>query len=143
MANPFDGILINDKYYNHEIGSYKRTYPLKNSAITNQNNRTFQILGADLPTHSITLILENDYTVYSGNSNVGLGNTSWKGVSRLADLVSMLGDNGASLPLTLVCPDGSSHLVVPTGALDFDIFKDPVVPTGIEYRVNLTFENYS
>lgn len=145
MSNPFTGVLINGMYYNYTPGSYKGSVPLRNdSNETQNNNRAFTILGKGLPVHTIDIKLENTYTPYDPTNNNQLGSTSWKGVSRLADLLNTLGGLGSSQPITFVPPDGSTHLVVPIGSIDYDVFiSDAPQAAGIEWNVHLTLTGAS
>lgn len=145
MANPITGVYLNNRYYNYSTGSYRQNITLKNSANTTQFSRTFQFNGQDLPIHTVTLVLENTYHTYdAATNNQSNGTTTWKGVSRLADLRSFIGALGASMPLTFINPYGETHLIVPTGELGMDLFiSDPVQADGAEFRVTLTLENVS
>lgn len=142
MSNPFNGVLINGVYYGYLEGSYSRSRRLKNSIITAQGSRITTPLGLDFPSHSVGLNLDTFYSVYNPVNNNILGNTTYMGVSRLSELETILGALGPSLPLIFVCPDGSTHIVVPIGSIDASIaYVVPQDGKGIEYRVNLTLEN--
>lgn len=145
MANPINGIYLNERFYNYIPGSYRRNLTLKNSATVTQSNRLFQVNGSDLPIHSMTLLLENQYFTYDvTTNNQSAGMTIWLGVSRKEQLLIDLSAIGNSQPLVLVCADGTSHLVLPSGSVNIDEFiaEAPDV-LGKEFRVNLTLENYS
>lgn len=141
MTNPITGIYLDNKYYNFVTGSYSRSYELRSTSEEGQNTRVFSVAGKLLPKHSITLVLDNQYTVRGISGNAELGTTLNLGVSRLNELVNILGARGSSMPLVFVAFDGSSHLVVPTGSIDISEYRTPPSDTGVEYRVSLTFEN--
>jgi hypothetical protein len=141
MANPFHGVLLNNKYYKFEDGSWRITTPLQNSAIETQNSRTFSVQGKSFDVHSLTLVLENEYyTVDPATNNVSTGTTTWLGISRLFDLKRDLGAKGVSMPLTFVTPAGTTVSVIPTGALDQEMFRATPEDGGVEFRVNLTLD---
>jgi hypothetical protein len=125
--NPFNGVMINNKYYNFVPGTYKTGTPLKNTSIDTQNKRTFSIGGKSFDLHRITLALENTYIVYGLTGyETQLGETTWTGISRLADLKTDLGALGASLPICFISPFGVSQTVVATGTIDVDpMFQVP------------------
>ncbi len=142
MSIPIKGIFINGYFYQYVVGSYSRNFALKNHTTTTQSSKTVTTNGADLPIHTVGIQLDNNYNPLDISTGNLTGATTWLGVSRLAHLVNLLGNNGSSMPLTLVVMDGSTHLVVPTNSIDSTIFNPDAPSTnGIEYRVSLTFEN--
>lgn len=142
-TNPYHGININGKWYHYVAGSYNKTRSFKNSSSTTQNSKTFSFNGLDLPVHSVTLVIENQsFEPYDLATNNKLGATNWVGSSRLTDLENMLGWLGNSMPLIMVNPYGATHLVVPTGSFDEQIYNPTAIPdTGAPFRVQLSFEN--
>jgi hypothetical protein len=143
VANPFEGFLINGTYYHYEQASYSRTREiLTRTDLTQEKRRAVSTLGIGPLTHSVTVILENTYlTVDPETGNASIGETTWLGLSRLAHLESMLGYRGSSLPLIIVTPYGTTHLVVPKGVADETPFLANPNTTGVEWRVSLSFED--
>lgn len=143
MANPILGIFINGIFYNYVSGSYTRQYLLKNKTNKTQKRKTTTLNGNDFPIHAIGLHLPNVYSTLDTNGNVSVGQTTNLGISQLAYLLSVVGDNNTNnFPLTFIAPDGSTHAVIPTNSMDVSLFN-PDAPniTGVEFRVNLTLEN--
>lgn len=138
--NPLRGVLLNDRWYNFEAGSFREAKVLRNSISDGQGDRSAQVLGGVPESFAITLVLQTDYTIHLGSSD--LTATQWYGVSQLEDLKSYLGAEGASLPLTFVTPYGVTRSVVPTGALDIEEFLsgNPQETAGVEFKVSLTLE---
>lgn len=140
MINPLRGTLLNGQWFNYVPGSYREVMPLKNSAELTQNSKTFSIQGTGPESFTITLALENSYTINFGSSQVG--STTWLGVSRLNNLKTITGGLGVSMPIVFVNPYGASFNVVPTGSLDIQALleENPAV-VGTEFRVSLTLES--
>lgn len=142
MANPFEGFMLDNTYYAYEQGSYSRSKEIiTNTNLTQERRRAVNTLGIGPATHTITLILANSYNVVDVTTGVVSGTTQWLGVSRLHDLESKLGSRGSSLPLTIVTPYGTTHLVVPKGVADESFFLASPSGTGVEWRVSLSFED--
>jgi len=138
--NPVRGTYLNGKYYDFEPGSFRESIALKNSVTPTQNSTTFSALGGTLPAFSIALMLDNTYNVKLGTI---VGETTWLGVSRLADLKSDLSVQSASLPITFVTPYGATYSVVPTGAIDITEHLPVPQDAGVEFRVSINLEAQS
>jgi|SRR3990172_11375177 len=141
MINPLRSINLNGYWYKFEEGSFKETIGLKNSSDEAQNGRQFSVLGKTSPKFTATIALENTYYVHVGSSTT-TGITTWLGISQLDFLKTVVGAAGTSMPLTFVTPYGVTYSVVPTGALDIQMFN-PSNPSdnGVEFRVSLTLES--
>lgn len=141
MINPYRGVLINGLYYGYVSETYKESLLLKNSTYESQVNRTSVSLGRGKESFALSVSLDSNYVVRQGD--LDLGTTTWVGVSRLAHLKSILGANGASLPIVFVNPYGATWNVIPSGTMDIIAFNpdNPGSSTGVEFRVNITLDS--
>lgn len=139
MINPLKSIYLDNKWFNYKADSYRESIALQNSVATTQNSRTCSCQGGTLPAFTITVALDNTYHIRVGTSDVG--STTWIGVSRLDDLKRFAGAQGVSMPTVFVNPYGATYNVIPTGALDINIYN-PSNPSSdsAEFRVTLTLE---
>lgn len=140
MSNPVRGVYLGGRFYDYVPASFRETINFKNTGSDTYSSRTFSVLGLAPSTYTMTLALDTHYDVQDGE--LIIGNTSWLGVSRLADLKSFLGAPGVSLPVLLVTPYGETVNVAPIGSLDVEIFNpdNPGTSSGVEFRVNLTLQ---
>jgi hypothetical protein len=70
------------------------------------------------------------------------GETTWLGISQLADIKNYIGGVGVSMPLIFVCPYGMTYSVVPMGKIGIDIFNsNNPQDVGTEFRVTLSLES--
>lgn len=138
MVNPLIGTYLNGRWYNFDNASVTKSIALKNSAQLTQNSVTFSCQGGTNANFTLSLLLENTYNINVGSSFVG--QTTWLGVSRLIDLENYAGAQGVSMPITFVAPWGMTYSVVPTGALDIQMYKPESAPDtgGVEFRVTLS-----
>lgn len=140
MINPYRGVLLDNNYYEYVSESFRFQIPLGNQSQDGQGKRSFSSVNGSYPeVFTITLSLDNNYTVRAGSSEVG--STTWLGVSRLEYLSDALGGTGDSMPVYFVSPFGATFSVVPTGALDVS-FYNPSNPrdASAEFYVSLTLE---
>ena len=140
MINPYNGVLLNGRFYDYQEGDISRSITLKNSTNNTQNSRTSSVLGGTHFDMSLTLALDNTYEVKAGSSNVG--ETTWLGVSRLDDFDNYISAQGVSMPLVFVNPWGAIFNVIPIGSYDLSI-HNPARPNpiGTEFRVSLTLSS--
>ena len=142
--NPLRQVIIQGRHFAYEPGTYRRERGLKNTTSESQSaRRAAQLNGFVLPTHSITLVLESNFTPREGENDLPGGVTQWAGVSRLYDLEEfVLGGLGTSMPIYFVDPAGISHSVIATGGVDVSEFLlTPTAAAGIEYKVSITLED--
>jgi len=140
IIDPYNGVLINGRFYDYVEGDISRGIPLKNSVSETQNSRTSSVLGNTHFSLSLTIALDNTYTVKAGASEVG--ETTWLGLSRLDDLDNYLGAQGVSMPIILVTPWGVTYNVIPVGSHDLSIHNPPRPnPLGTEFRISLTLSS--
>jgi len=140
MQNPLRAIYLNGDYYAYVRGTYRRSYGLKNQAISTESGRMFTASGIKKPVHSLTLDLSNDYQIMFGQSVIGT--TSWLGVSRLSRLQQIISYQGVSLPLEFVGPEGITRFVVPYGGVDVSQYNTTGLG-GVQYRASISLADYS
>lgn len=134
------GLLLNGKFYDYDPESYRRNRPLKNSSEPSEFSKAFGVGGLALESRTISLNLWNTYLVRSQQNEIG--ETTWLGVSRLADLKSFLSAKGLSLPIVFVSPEGISSNVIPLGEMEITIDNSTGInPNGAEFRVSLTLQD--
>ena len=136
--NPYRGVLFDGQFYNFVSDSFAESLPVQNTPNEAQDRRTFNILGSNARVFTITLVLESEYTVREGDTDVGT--TSYIGASRLSLLQEAVKEPD-NYPFIFVTPYGRTFYTVPTGAVDFDVYEPQFQDQkglGLEFRATLT-----
>lgn len=136
--DPLKGIYLNNRYYLYANGSYAEDITVDNTASKAQQRVDFGVNGLDSKTFSLEILLQNNYVVTFGSSDIGA--TTWQGSSQLADMLGYLNGLGNSMPLHFVTPYGASVAVVPIGRISVREYLETARDTGTEFRVNLTLK---
>lgn len=138
MIDPLRGVYINERYYKYQSSTWAEAFKLRNSVVDTQDSRVVDsVRGASFSDWTMTILLENITEVRNGE--VAVGTTTWKGVSRLADLKLWAGSRGASTPIVFVAPYGVTYNTVLMGQLDIRILNEDNPSTqGTEFRVSLS-----
>ena len=141
MINPLRGVYLNDNYYNYNSDSFREARALKNSVAETQNDRTVSSAqGLAKASFALSIHLENQTTEINGGTEIGT--TFWSGISRKADLEAYMNRTGVCLPLTFVTPYGATYNVIPTGTIDYNIYRaDNPGSSGMEFTANISLED--
>jgi hypothetical protein len=140
MIDPFRGIMLNDRFYNYDAGSYREVYKIRNNVQETQFSRNAVVMGRTKPDFTLAIHIENEYIVSAGSSVVG--STFWKGVSRLADMLNYMGGTGPNMPITFVNPYGMTFDVIPVGSFDLNVYRSSNPgASGMEFIANVTLNS--